>query len=377
MSKAPFPGVGSSEILLALVQPLLAVVVACLFLALARLGGRLRYFDCFGAAFVLYALGSAMQVARVPEQVVLNVLASGLAYSGAAVCFAQGLAQIAGRSVWRSTTWLMAAALLVRAWFVVVDDQVTLRLWTLQLSVTAVLALGTWQTRALWQGGKAERFFFVVLVGFTASFVPRTLLTLPEQTATLVGYDRSPYWLGVQICFYVFGLLFTLALLVLTASRLLGEAREHSLRDPLTRLHNRRGLESHLLPSGAFSLILLDIDHFKRINDRWGHRQGDKVLAELACILQQHMRPSDVVARLGGEEFALYLPGAPQPLAEQVAERLRQTIALHAFSDQMACTCSFGVAGFDTQVPFDAAYGEADQRLYQAKAQGRNCVVAG
>jgi len=160
-----------------------------------------------------------------------------------------------------------------------------------------------------------------------------------------------------------------------------------SKTDPLTRLPNRRflmdTLEAEICRSrrrGApFSLVMIDLDHFKQINDSYGHPQGDQVLTQLADLLRRHLRDYDAVARYGGEEFALILPATSEEQALIVAERLRQAVGNMTFSDPMSdrkLTISQGIATFRkfTLGTAEDLLRRADEALYQAKQNGRNCI---
>jgi diguanylate cyclase (GGDEF)-like protein len=158
-------------------------------------------------------------------------------------------------------------------------------------------------------------------------------------------------------------------------------------RDELTGLYVRREFNRFFLEeisraarSGRpFSLLLVDADHFKDINDRYGHRVGDRVLRTLALVLNRDMRAVDRVARIGGEEFAVILPDTQWDAAMETAERIRSMTAakqVHSPDGKIIrITISIGVATFpqngDTM---DALVEAADQALYRAKAEGRNCV---
>jgi len=159
--------------------------------------------------------------------------------------------------------------------------------------------------------------------------------------------------------------------------------------DPLTGIGNRRQFiaRTHVEIARAkrigtpLSLLSLDLDHFKSINDKYGHPGGDSVLCGFVQKCLDAIRPYDVVARVGGEEFMVLLPGATHDVAFAVAERLRSAIADHAFEvgipPPIKITISIGVSEFgrdgDT---LDSFLGVADQRLYRAKHEGRNCVIA-
>lgn len=165
------------------------------------------------------------------------------------------------------------------------------------------------------------------------------------------------------------------------------ELLQLSNTDPLTHLSNRRflmeTLDKELKRSARcnspLSLIMVDIDHFKRVNDTYGHQQGDVVLVEVAKVMLEHLREYDMAARFGGEEFSLVLPETELLPAVQVAERLRHSASQMAFSGQLQdlkLTISLGVATFPhgRVRSVDDLVREADEALYQAKRQGRNRV---
>jgi two-component system, cell cycle response regulator len=146
--------------------------------------------------------------------------------------------------------------------------------------------------------------------------------------------------------------------------------------DPLTGLSNRRFILTQLggLVSGArrhdrpVTIAIVDIDHFKRINDTRGHAEGDRVLAAVAHALRKHMRAEDQLGRLGGEEFLALLPETDARAADKAAENMRASVAA------TGVTISIGWATWDGE-PADELLGRADQALYAAKERGRDCVV--
>ncbi len=185
--------------------------------------------------------------------------------------------------------------------------------------------------------------------------------------------------------------LFNFSFLFLLISRLVVRLRHHATHDALTGVMNRHGFNTLLdrlwqrLRHGrnaGFSVALVDVDHFKRVNDVHGHPAGDEVLRRIAQVLREQVRPPDMVARLGGEEFVLVLIGATASQAHGVAERVRAAmertaVALNGRS--LSITVSVGVAEPqpDDQSSEDLL-ARADLALYAAKASGRNCVcIAG
>lgn len=162
------------------------------------------------------------------------------------------------------------------------------------------------------------------------------------------------------------------------------ELRRLATTDPLTDLANRRhflaqlALEVNRLQrySNPAALLMIDIDHFKRVNDRYGHAIGDSVLRHFAATARQVLRKVDLLGRLGGEEFAVLLPGTDPEGAQQLAERLRQTIAsspARTAVGSIGITVSIGITLFaPTDLTADAVLIRADRALYRAKSQGRN-----
>lgn len=153
--------------------------------------------------------------------------------------------------------------------------------------------------------------------------------------------------------------------------------------DPLTGLPNRRKLMvqlTHLTSMSTrhgtpLSIMMIDIDHFKQLNDRWGHLQGDSVLKQLATLAQSLLRCEDMVARLGGEEFMVVLPLTSLRQCHKLADRLRQTIAEHDFGvGPGSVTLSIGVAEYRCGEQLVNLIERADRALYSAKEVGRDCV---
>ena len=163
------------------------------------------------------------------------------------------------------------------------------------------------------------------------------------------------------------------------------ELSVQALRDPLTGVDNRRALFtnmrellSHELPREEHALLLIDLDHFKRINDSHGHPAGDAVLVAVAAQLKHKLAGRCSMARLGGEEFAVLCPASGRGVALALAEELRIAVAQVVVPDlpgQTQVTASIGVALFDGKGGLDDWMRAVDRALYAAKARGRNCVV--
>lgn len=166
------------------------------------------------------------------------------------------------------------------------------------------------------------------------------------------------------------------------------EVTKRAITDGLTGLVNRRAFDEHLRRllnetdrfGQPLALILADIDHFKRINDTWGHEAGDEVLRRVARKLVEGVRTVDVVARYGGEEIAILLPQTSLAGATDLADRLRHAVGAKPVKfkgEEIAVTISLGVASYPDAVPArEILFRSADRALYEAKRSGRNCVKA-
>lgn len=301
----------------------------------------------------------------------------------------------------------------------------------LMLGLVGVLLL------AYVSGERIRRFRFSagMLLALPAGFYLLVLVMLPpDQVPNLVGYGFIPFLLVAALSVFPFTLLESLgaglAMLALLAfsqlvdgSWLTGHGIENlwllasllavslaanhfqlslllrlyrqATHDPLTGLFNRGALEVHLSKVQAWqretegqdtlghvpcSLLMLDLDHFKRINDSYGHSVGDKVLCQFAELLVKQTRRHDCVARYGGEEFVILLLGSGQARAMEVAERVRHAVENSEFFDHegrpIAVTASIGVTRLQQNELPQEALKRADDALYRAKREGRNQVVA-
>jgi len=242
------------------------------------------------------------------------------------------------------------------------------------------------QYRAAWNTGSTLALFFPVYLGriyfALKGPVPETYFSTPMADSFF------------QILGLCLTMLFTLSLHLMINATLVNQAEDHAraqeklaARDSLTGLLNRRKMGEHLEESyyrfqrydRPFSVILCDIDHFKQVNDTWGHDAGDRVLKAVAAKLRNNIRPSDQASRWGGEEFLILLPETREPGAVKTAEKLRQQITvanLDIGHSGTPLTLSFGVAQSGPGLDLTQVLKNADQALYRAKDTGRNRVVS-
>ncbi|MCE4538869.1 GGDEF domain-containing protein [Pelomonas sp. P7] len=237
----------------------------------------------------------------------------------------------------------------------------------------------------------------VVTACMTLPFAALAALSVGHVAALLLlpgwgdhGLDGEPPTPARVVLWFVVTAGITLSLIALLIWRVISRIQHLTYRDPLTGALSRRAFEQALAEAQAqlqrghgFALVMIDVDHFKRINDEHGHAAGDAALQHCVRLWQAGLRAVDRLGRLGGEEFCALLPlAAPQdlPTAMAVAERLRATLAaqpLHWKGVELPLSASFGVALPATDDPRgESGLARADAELYRAKAEGRNRVCA-
>jgi len=206
-----------------------------------------------------------------------------------------------------------------------------------------------------------------------------------ETVAYLISLKKDNYLKIQRKHYFVLGVLITLLFIISSVfiglylqkrSKYFHLLEESSYKDLLTKLLNRRGLIKALEEiNGNFSMLFLDIDRFKNINDTYGHNIGDDVLMAIANILRQNVRKGDLIARWGGEEFLIVLPNCDIGDAVKIAENLRKKIEEYQGLNIPKFTSSFGVVSNVDKYNFEKKLNEADEYLYKAKNEGRNRVI--
>jgi diguanylate cyclase (GGDEF)-like protein len=281
----------------------------------------------------------------------------------------------------RAMLWLLALTSVLVA-IAVVDARSVFAAQALNLVVMALAVMSVGAAIARMRAGSPQGGFF--LVGWGA--------------VTVAGFARAFYFLEregtppllewlypLAQVFGAFVLVLATARAARYAEREMHVARRRALIDPLTRLPNRAQLDESLARLVAHSreagtplaALFVDLDHFKSINDRFGHAAGDRCLALVSAILRRHVRPADLVARYGGEEFVVVLEGAGHARARQAAEELRAAVAGATVEHEgrdIPVTASIGLSDLRPDDDAQELLERADAALYRAKQNGRNRV---
>lgn len=288
---------------------------------------------------------------------------------------------------WRRELALLGAAFVWLLLFLWIAPDYTLRLvgMTVLIAVPLLHAIATLLRRGRRPYPPALRIVVLFLALPVAVLLLRALKQLfGTPVDSIVAHD--PVQIALHLTAALAPVATALGFVLMVASRLQAELAEAADTDPLTGLANRRRVEALARPwvedpEGALSALMIDVDHFKRVNDQYGHDAGDEALVWLGSHLRVEARASDLVGRLGGEEFVMLLPGTRLAEALVLAERLRATVAATPADlgggIEWPLTISVGVAERrpgDTEVR--SLLRRADDAMYEAKRSGRNRVVA-
>jgi diguanylate cyclase (GGDEF)-like protein len=229
--------------------------------------------------------------------------------------------------------------------------------------------------------------FYLVPVSFFSWFIGRqaglVIAVASATVGTLVRFQRAAHTIAYWDALVLLVLYVTSALMISQLKKLYQRERELSRIDPLTEIANRRAFfESAAALWGftqrekmPFSIAYLDVDEFKQLNDRYGHAAGDRLLAVTAASIRQALRGMDVVARMGGDEFALLLPAAEKETAAQIVDRVRRLLDEAVRQHGWAVTFSVGLVTFFPPLrPLSEMIQAADTALYRAKTSGKNRI---
>ena len=319
--------------------------------------------------------------------VVIGLTSASLLIAGFATCW-QSIRRFNGRPV---LTAHVALIVLVFVSAIGLADYkgapINQRVALLFLGLSLCAVLGCWEVI---RGYKHEPLnsrlpMAAILAVLTAVLVLRASWTAfqPEGLTPESYYDPLH---GIASMIVSIGILcLTFGMMMMANERVSTQYQKRALTDDLTGLPNRRSFleqaerfaKRPARNSTPASILMMDLDHFARVNERLGHAGGDQALATFAGLLRDHVRPTDIVARYGGEEFCAVLTGVHVPEATRIAERLRAAVAAQAFDvggRGHPITVSIGVADF-LDGDLEASLRRADEALYRAKANGRNQVV--
>lgn len=336
-----------------------------------------------------YLLGHILQTLEVPMPTwVAASLANALIGFGHGMVLV-GIQRYLGHRSWMRAVVFIAIAVFLSS-FLVPELRESLR-WRVVFQSGFYVAFGFYAGWLLWRARRPgmRRFHRAaagVILGYASLVAIRFTYALISPALT-TSFVQDPFQIGMFVISMVYGYALTMALVLVLFREKQVELADLAELDPLTGLFNRLSLEHiaerEMQRAGdqrlPLSLLLIDLDHFKEINDRFGHQAGDRVLCRAVASIKDVIRDSDFAFRYGGEEFMVLLPGADSVQAEQVAERLREEMSqcdIRLGDQPVPLRASVGVLEcFPDRMSWDDCVGRADAALYEAKRGGRNRVV--
>ena len=351
---------------------------------------ELRQYRGVGAALMAnlcVAVGLMMRllVGQLPE-LVTTILASVMILTGPGL-FYIALGQFTGLPYSKAVViGVIAVLLALLLYFTYWDNNIGMRMITLSLGaaiMVIILIYQLWRTRQTPLRFSANLMLVSFLIyGIFLIIRSISIALYPPQDV----FSNTPIQSATYLLLFAISFFWSTGFILMVSQRLRNDLIEFATIDALTRIPNRRATEVFLEKElsraqrnqSEFSVLLIDLDNFKRVNDRWGHAIGDYVLVKTASIFQSMLRKQDWVGRWGGEEFLIIVPG-PCDVAI-LAERVRSEIANAQYSHGAAAfgiTISIGVACADQHDQIDQILTRADQALYKAKQTKNSVSMAG
>lgn len=372
--------------ILGLVPPLMALFFAATFVMLWRVGRMKRHVLGFGLAFALSAVGFLL-THLLPADAFYTFHLTHLFYSLGSIMMIGSVCERAGQRLHLgSMLFVYVVTALVMAVSVGLTNDVGPRLIIVNMGYGVMFAMGISTLLMARRRNIVDLAIIAVMVFQATDFFVRPSLTLLfERTIPAEVYRDSIYYSLIGLVLAIKGVANAMVLIGATIAEWTTTLRESGKRDPLTGLQNRGSFEDSMrsLLANAqtegrpLSLVVADIDHFKQVNDIWGHQAGDQALAGFGKLIANMVRGCDTPGRIGGEEFCIAAWNCENEPAHRLAERIRQSFAglKHAgLSDDIRLTASFGVATAREGETYKQLFARADEALYLAKSSGRDRV---
>ncbi|MGN6466673.1 MAG: diguanylate cyclase [Rhizobiaceae bacterium] len=375
-------------ILISSLNPVLALALSSLFLKLWTERKAEVHVLFFSTAYLCYAAAFGLQASSWPLGDSGNALLSNLFLLGTFGAVIHGI--MLRRRHPTPVAALATIALLgfaAQFWFVVVDPDMTGRIYAVNFCYGAMMLITAAEIRGFPEKTPVERLLFAVVLTIGVYSFARTVGVSLVQGHIV---ERSQYvgsltWLVLNFSAALFALLLALTLVYMVVLDAMRDLRTESMTDLLSGLLNRRGFEENgrdiLKHAGELglpaALVICDIDHFKSVNDRFGHACGDQVIAAFAHCMREAAGSRYVAARIGGEEFAVVLSGANLKAGRLFAEAIRNacsTLKVAGLPEGCSVTASFGVAETHAGEDLTSLMRRADAALYEAKRRGRDRV---
>jgi len=341
----------------------------------------------FTSGFLGFAIGFLLIGFRADIPLFLSVIIGNISIGLGTVVMGKGALQFLKSEFifFRCSMVILILVACLLFYFLYVEPSVNARIVSVSFGLAAILAICAMLMLTVESDVKvAQRVTVIPLVVVSLFFFIRGVLTIAEEEK--LGFMQSGTLHQLSFFFFIFLMIFSiLGMFLMTTSRLENRLKRKSLKDSLTGLYNRFAIDELVEKEVArckrhntsLSIVLLDLDHFKSINDEFGHTVGDAVLHNLGKVLNKCVRGTDIAIRYGGEEFLVVLPETDTSGALQFAAKIRKHLKDIPMSKnpRLFVTASIGIAEFKADESFDQAVHEADSALYRSKENGRDTIT--
>jgi len=364
----------------------MALLFAATFAVFWKVAGMRRHVLGFSLGYLFFAAGFLV-THFLPAEAIYTFHTTQLLYTISTILFVFSICERVGQRVHMPTLlgiYLVNAFMLALAISITNEAGARLILLNIGYGCMHMVAFVTLLS------ARRRDWIDIAIIASTAIqaadfFIRPTLTVMFEQSIPADEYRGSIYYSLIGLVLGVKSIFGAMVLLGATIVEWTYSLRETSETDPLSGLQNRAAFEDEMrttIPRAyteekPFSLVVADIDHFKQVNDIWGHQAGDKAIAGFGQLIQDMIRGCDIGGRVGGEEFCIAVYNCHNEPAERLAERVRQAFAQlthEGLSNDIRLTASFGVATLREGENYEQLFARADAALYRAKSNGRNRV---
>ena len=373
--------------ILGLLTPLMALGFAATFFAMWYVGRLRRHVLGFCITYVLFAVGYLFTHLMDPNAWYLFHTTQALYSAGVIVMLASLCDRVGQKINIPVFVGVYVVSAIVLAIAVSLSDDVAPRLIIVNNGYGAMFAMGLATLLVAPRRNLLDTAIICIASFSVLDFLVRPNMTLLfEQSIAAGTYRDSVYYSLIGLVLGVKSVATAMLLIGATIAEWTTVLRESGERDALTGLRDRGAFEHSMrsmltrakTENRSLSLVVADIDHFKQVNDIWGHQAGDHAISGFAGLIQDMVRGCDIPGRIGGEEFCIAVWNCDHEPAERLAERIRQAFARleHPdLNDDIRLTASFGIAQARDGESYEHLFARADAALYEAKSTGRNRVI--
>lgn len=375
------------QLLLGLLNPIIALIFSLTFLIFWTRDRDKNFSLLISVSFFL--LGSGFLISHlIPQELaLLNITSTNTLFMVGAVTLILAVTERANnKAAWQQLSVVGISGVLIAFVLQYLLPTVNLTLLVINFAVGIIFGIGTLHLHARAKHGGIEKVLFWLFLVVTIQFFVRPTVSLAiEGPIFPAQYRQSYYWVVLNFTGALSSVVNAMVLIAVYTSDLIAQIKAVSETDHLTGIKTRKAFVENCRETMdhadksplPLTMIISDIDHFKNINDAFGHPCGDAVISAFGTILKSASRQGDVIGRVGGDEFCVVLWNTDQVVAKLFAENIRTAFnpkIIDSLPNDLSVSASFGIATYEQGEDLDQWYARADAVLYKAKKSGRNCV---